>query len=140
VAVFFTDRDLGKRFPLLLAEAGVSVEPHHAHFAHDTPDDVWIAEVARRGWVAVTHNRRIRYTPNEVEAVFNSGLAMLVLIGRANTSDLAANFARTLPRVERFLARHDPPFIAKVFRPSASEIERSQMARGRIELWLDELP
>lgn len=33
--VFFTDRDLGKRFPDILREAGLTVQRHVDHFPHD---------------------------------------------------------------------------------------------------------
>jgi hypothetical protein len=67
--VYFTDRDLGKRFPEILAAAGLNVERHGDHFAPDTPDEVWLEKVGKRGWIALTHDRRIRYKPNERNAV-----------------------------------------------------------------------
>lgn len=118
----------------MLSAAGIGVERHDAHFATDTPDDVWIAEVARRGWVGVSHNRRIRYMPNEVRAVFDSGLALLILVGQARTADLATNFVRTIDRIERFVASHRPPYIAKVFRPAPADVQRNPAAAGRIEM------
>jgi hypothetical protein len=36
---YFTDRDLGKKFPQILAEAGLPVERHADLFAPDGPDD-----------------------------------------------------------------------------------------------------
>jgi hypothetical protein len=36
--VYFTDRDLGQRFPDILESAGLEVERHHSHFADDAPD------------------------------------------------------------------------------------------------------
>ena len=62
--VFFTDRDLGLQFPSILRDAGLSVERHADHFAPACPDDVWLGEVARRAWIALTHDTRIRYKPN----------------------------------------------------------------------------
>jgi hypothetical protein len=67
--VFFTDRDLGVRFGDILAGAGLTVERHRDHFRHDYPDEDWLREVGARGWVALTHNSRIRYTPNELVSV-----------------------------------------------------------------------
>jgi hypothetical protein len=64
--VFFTDRDLGTRFPEILKGAGLSVERHADHFLPDCPDEDWLAEVGKRQWVALTHNLRIRYTPNRL--------------------------------------------------------------------------
>lgn len=140
MATFFTDRDLGKRFPLILRTAGIAVEAHHDHFAPDAEDDEWIPTVAARGWVALTHNHRIRYTPNEIRSVFDHGLALLVVAGHSTTTDLAHNFVRTLPRVERFLDRHVPPYIAKVYRAAPSDLERNPLAAGHIEMWCERLP
>ena len=63
--VYFTDRDLGKRFPDILRSSGLTVEAHGDHFAPDTPDEAWLEAVGKRGWIALTHDRRIRYKPNE---------------------------------------------------------------------------
>lgn len=133
--VYFTDRDLGKQFPEILKSGGLTVERHADHFAHDTPDEVWLETVGKRGWIALTHDRRIRYKPNERDAVVRHGVALLVIVGAAPFADLARAFVANVPTVERFLARHQPPFIAKVHRPSPAEIARRPGAPGRVELW-----
>ena len=43
--IFFTDRDLGKRFPEILASAGLTVERHHDRFAPDASDEEWLRYV-----------------------------------------------------------------------------------------------
>jgi hypothetical protein len=133
--VFFTDRDLGKQFGAILRSGGLTVERHADHFAHDTPDEVWLAEVGRRGWTALTHDGRIRYKPTERDAVMRHGVALLVIVGKAPFPELAKAFVTTLPRIERFLAVHDPPFIAKVYRPLPGDAARRDASPGRIELW-----
>ena len=57
--VYFTDRDLGKQFPGILAQSGFAVERHDQHFAYDAADEKWLRFVGERGWIAVTHDRRI---------------------------------------------------------------------------------
>ena len=111
--VFFTDRDLGRQFPEALRSAGLTVERHSDHFADDALDEEWIAEVAARGWVAVTHDKAISRRPNERAAVFAAGLALIVVVGGAPQSELAANFVSTLPAIHRFLDRHDRPFVER---------------------------
>jgi hypothetical protein len=133
--VFFTDRDLGKQFGAILRAGGLTVERHADHFAPDTPDRTWLAEVGRRGWIALTHDSRIRYKPTERDAVIRHGVALLVIVGKAPFAELAKAFMMTLPRIERFLAAHDPPFIAKVYRPSPGESAQPGGAQGRIDLW-----
>jgi hypothetical protein len=138
--VYFTDRDLGIRFPEILRSAGLRVERHRDHFAHDAPDDQWLGTVGERGWIALTHNRRIRYTPNERDAVMRNRVALLMIVGTAPYPDLARSFVATLPRIERFLTRHQPPFIAKVYRPSPAEAARRKKPPGSIELWYPKQP
>ena len=67
--VFFTDRDLGKRFPEIPAAAGLSVKRHDDLFPPDCPDEQWLSQIGESGWIAITHNARIRYIPNERDAV-----------------------------------------------------------------------
>lgn len=133
--VYFTDRDLGKRFPEILRQSGLTVERHADHFAPDAPDAAWLEDIGKRGWIALTHDRRIRYKPNERDAVMRHGVALLVIVGAAPFPDLARTFVATLTQVEEFLARHTPPFIAKVYRPSPAEVARQSVAPGRVELW-----
>ena len=133
--VFFTDRDLGKRFPETLAAAGLRVERHADHFAHDCPDEIWLEEVGRRGWVAVTHDGRIRYKPNELAAVVRHKVALIVVIGKLPYPLLAHSFVATWARIDSFLDIHTPPFIAKVYRASKSDLEADPTASGNITLW-----
>jgi hypothetical protein len=114
--VFFTDRDLGKQFPEIL-RSSVTVERHQDHFAPNASDETWLEEVGKRGWVALTHDRRIRSKPNELAAVMRNGVALLVIIGKAPHPELARSFVVTFPRVQRFVASHthrptSPRFIS----------------------------
>ena len=134
---FFTDRDLGGEiFPRILAQAGVRVHRHADHFVPDAPDHEWLPVVAGRGWVILSNDLAILRRPLERDAVMRSGARLLVLVGGdARAADLARNFVNTLPAVERFLARHPAPFIAKLYRPNpVTEIERG--TPGSIELKL----
>lgn len=94
-----------------------------------------MAEVGKLGWIALTHDRRIRYKPNERDAVMRNGVGLIVVVGAAPFPELARAFVASLPRVEDFLARHAPPFIAKVYRPGSADGGSSTVAHGRIELW-----
>ena len=96
--VFFTDRDLGKQFPEILREAGLSVERHSDHFAPDRPDEEWLEAVGREGWIAITHDARIRYKPNERAAVVRHRVALLVVVGKTPFPDLARSFEQLLIR------------------------------------------
>ena len=131
--VFFTDRDLGKQVPEILSTAGLSVERHGAHFGPAATDEEWLETVGRNGWIAITHDTRIRYKPNELAAVVRHRVALLVVVGKAPLPELARSYVATLPRIEAFLEAHNAPFIAKVYRGPAPDDATS--STGRIELW-----
>ena len=101
--VYFTDRDLGKQFPCILAEAGIVVERHGDLFQPEGSDEQWLEHCGTNGRIAVSHNSRIRYVPNELEAVKRFKVPLLILVGQVPSSELAHNFVRTLPRIEAFL-------------------------------------
>lgn len=133
--VFFTDRDLGTLFPEVLKGAGFTVERHRDHFAPDCPDEDWLADVGRREWVALTHDARIRYKPNELAAVTRHRVRLLVIVGKAPFLDLAASFVATRSRIEAFLEGAAGPIIAKVYRATPAELAENPAAAGRVERW-----
>lgn len=133
---YFTDRDLGKAFPRTLRRAGLLVQPHDSHFGPTTLDEEWLTKVGVRDWLVITHDQRIRYKPNERDAVMNAGVGMLVLVGAIPHPALAKNFLATLPAIERFIEKHPRPFIAKVYRPSSIPVEELGFQSGRVEMWL----
>ena len=133
--VFFTDRDLGLKFPAVLKQGGMQVERHDDHFAHDASDEEWLAGVSAKGWVAVTHDSRIRYKPNELRAVVEHRAALLVVVGAAPFPELARSFVATSARILEFVITQQRPFIAKVYRPPAAERAERPDAPGHIRLW-----
>lgn len=133
---FFTDRDLGKAFPTYLSENNISVERHVDHFLDDTKDEEWITEIGRRGWVAISHDQRIRHTAVERDAVMVSGLGLFVMIGKSRTIELANNFLNTYPAIEDFLVSQPKPFIAKIHKPPSEVLIKNPKHSGRVILWL----
>ncbi len=133
--VYFTDRDLGKQFPAILISAGLHVERHHDLFPPDGADEQWLEYCGTQGRIAITHDQRIRHKPNEREAVMRHGVALLIVIGKVPYPELARHFVATLPKIEAFLDKHTPPFIAKVYRPSPSDLARNPSASGEVPLW-----
>lgn len=133
--VYFTDRDLGNRFPQILSDGGLVVERHRDHFPPDCPDEEWLRVVGERRWIAVSHDSRIRYKPNELAAVVQHRVTLLVLVGKSKHADLAANFVATERRIAAFLADQTPPLIAKVHRPTPTELARNPNGPGTVTLW-----
>lgn len=133
--VFFTDRDLGTRFPEILSASGLEVRRHRDHFRPDCPDEEWLETVGKNGWIAISHDTRIRYKPNELAAVVRHNVRLLVVIGKAPYPQLAKHFVATTARINEFAEQHSRPWIAKVYRPSPSEVARDPNAKGSIQLW-----
>lgn len=98
--------------------AGFRVERHDDHFSPTTPDEVWLPEVASRGWIAISHDKRIRRVVLQRDAAMRSGLALFMLIGKRH-DELERNLIPTMPRIIRFLEKQSPPFIAHVTRPES---------------------
>jgi len=69
--VFFTDRDLGKRFPEILKASGLTVERHDDHFAPDSADETGLAEVGKRGAGARPAMRSMRSARRETESSYD---------------------------------------------------------------------
>ena len=122
--VFFVDRSLGRlAFARPLYERGLRVELHDDHFDPGCPDQEWLAEAGRRGWVALTRDLRIRYRTLEREAALANGVRMISLTARRlRAEELGRSFADAADRVERFLRRHPHPFIATMGRSGGLRI------------------
>lgn len=132
---FFTDRNLGRRFAESLAAAGINVHRHDDHFRQDCADEEWLTEIGKLGWVAITHDQRIRYKPNELQAVIDARATLLIVVGKAPFPELANCFANSIDKIVEFLDQHQPPLIAKVYRPTSAELVRNPTAAGSVELW-----
>lgn len=136
--VFFTDRNLGKKVPAILRGAGLKVESHLDHFTEkdgtdSTPDEEWLPFVGRRGWILLTLDKRMNYRARQKDQIMMSGLRAFLFTGQATGERHAQNFLRSLPRIARFLARHEGPFIAKL--RLSSERDEAMGRPGSVEMW-----
>jgi hypothetical protein len=116
--VFFIDRSLGRRIVAQgLRKVGEIVEIHDDHFAPDAKDEDWLVEVGKRGWIVLTKDDRIRYRVTERTALASANVRAFVLTsGQLQGTEMAAAFVKALPRINRLVANHAPPFIGRVSR------------------------
>jgi predicted nuclease of predicted toxin-antitoxin system len=116
--VLFIDRDTWSHaLDAALSSAAIPFERHRDHFANDTEDVQWIAEVGRRGWVAVTRDQRIRHRPNELAAVRAAGLHLFALTsGNLSAAETAQVLLRAWPAIQRAVRSTEPPAIWSVTR------------------------
>lgn len=117
---FFLDRGLGRRF---IAEAlraeGLTVHTSHDVFGGDDPkwrpDEVWLPEVTRRGWIILMKDDRVRMKPLERRALMRSK-ARCFCITTANMPgpDMAARFVKHKGGILR-RARKPGPYVYGVY-------------------------
>jgi len=121
--------------PDALVAAGYTVERHRDHFAQDALDATIFLGVGHHpNWVMLTRDKRQRTRADERDAAMRAGLALFIFVGTGMTHpEIAEALAFSAPAILRFRARHEPPFIAKVYRPEW----RSQHRRvARVEMSL----
>jgi hypothetical protein len=110
--VFFVDRSLGRKvIPNALREANERVKTHDELFAQDTPDETWLKEAGRQGWIVLTKDTRIRYHANEIAALLNSQVRAFVLTARGDLTgaEMAAIFIKALPAFKRMAGEIPAP-------------------------------
>lgn len=76
---FFFDNNLSPKYSAMLRALEVDVVHLREAFPKRTHDDVWMPEVAKEGWVAVTQDRAIERRPHEAEVRRRVGLRMIYL-------------------------------------------------------------
>ncbi|MGH7353781.1 MAG: hypothetical protein ACRELS_04285 [Candidatus Rokuibacteriota bacterium] len=111
-------RELGSDdVPNALRAAGALVETHEGNFAPDAPDDHWIPEVGRHGWIVLSKDERMRYRLAEKRAIAQAGVRAFFLVPKGLTGpENGRILAGAVTRMTRFAIGNNPPFIAKVFR------------------------
>ena len=114
--VLFLDENTTSRLVIdALKSAGFKIEIHRDHFSAGTEDAVWLKEVAKRKWIAITRDQRIRYCPNEIAAVRQSGARMIFVTGgNLGSAELAALLATHAIKLGHFIDQRKGPFMAKL--------------------------
>jgi hypothetical protein len=113
---FFTDRDLGPRVAAELMAGGLRVEPYAKHYALDNvPDTTWLRFVGDRGWVALTHNKYIRYERDELDELMLAGVRAFFIIGKGPHLEFARTIIDCQDAIGIFLREHPGPFAARVY-------------------------
>lgn len=108
---FFLDRSLGKTTARHLREHDIVVHliaDHYEKDAQEVPDEVWIAEGCRRGWVLLTKDKRIRYRAEELSAL--DGQLFCLAGGSATIAEMTERILSAMPAIERAVSAHRTGF------------------------------
>ena len=129
--ILFLDRDFGRiHVAAALREAGELVEVHDDHFPQDAEDEVWLPEVTRRGWIALSKDNAIRRAVRrgflQRLTVARCGARLFIFTGSDMTGpQIGATLSEMAPKIRRMAANQPAPFIA------------TAQASGNVVLWRD---
>jgi hypothetical protein len=106
------------------------VEVHAAHFKSGEPDETWLSETARNGWIVLSKDYRLRYREPVLRAIRRASARVFVLkkSEKLKGQEMAAIFVNALRAIYRTVDREPRPFIAKVGKD------------GRVSVWWPERP
>lgn len=110
----YLDRNLGKhQVANALRDAGYAVEIHDDHLPMDAPDEDWISLVGRKGWIALTKDKNIRYRYAELAAVKEHHARVIVIRAKNLTgAEMAVLVVRYNLKIQKYAADNSPPFVA----------------------------
>lgn len=85
-------------------------------FALDTKDPVWLREAGKRGWLVITHDKKIRTRPGERRAIMEHGVGCFILAYRQDLkkAEIAEMVLSALEDMEELFERTPRPFIYTV--------------------------
>lgn len=112
--VFYLDRNLGRRIiPAILSAAQISYEIHDDHLPADAPDEDWIRLCGKQGWIAVTHDAKLKSNLPALEAIRDSVGRVFIVSGANHTGQqvgemLVEHYQILVKRSEQWM----PPFLA----------------------------
>ena len=114
----YLDRNLGKHVIAdALRDAGFHVEVHDDHLPIDAPDEDWVELVGKKGWIALTKDKNIRYRFAELDAI-KTHKARVVVIRAKNVTgnELGELVVKHYEKIQRFSSIHKAPFVAGIER------------------------
>jgi predicted nuclease of predicted toxin-antitoxin system len=98
-----------------LQQRGRLVHMHKQVFPDETPDQIWISDVAGRGWIIVTRDRRLQHRHIEWMAFLRAKARVLWFKGdNASNVEITEGFLSALSKIDALVAQLQPPYIIKV--------------------------
>lgn len=112
---FFDSTNMVRELADALHQRGRLVHMHNQVFPDRTPDRIWIPEVANRGWIILTRDKRLQTRHIEWMALLRAKARVLWFKGdRASNVEITEGFLTALPKIDRIIAALTPPYIIKI--------------------------
>jgi len=113
---YFFDNNLSPMLTNGLRAFGEDVCHLREVFPANTPDEVWLPEIGRRGWFLVTHDKRIPRNPPEAQALVQAGVGVFVFthskkLARWSWVELVV---RRWSGIVGWAQHHDRPFVVGI--------------------------
>lgn len=122
----FFDRNMGHALPEALRLLGLPTEKHDDHFAANAHDEEWLPEVGRRGWVVITHDKRIRTNESQRKALLDHGVGCFVLRGTGHLTRWAMvrMIARHWDHIDKTVKTAARPFLHRLYARGGAKPEQ----------------
>lgn len=114
--MIFIDRSIPRSVADRLKEVRDDVLWLEDRFPHDVPDEVWLEEAGKRGWLVITHDAKIRTRPGERRAIMDHGAGCFILTYKQDLTktDILALISSVLEHMEALFGNTQRPFIYTV--------------------------
>lgn len=85
-------------------------------FFLDTKDPVWLREAGDKGWLVITHDKKVRTRPGERRAIMEHGVGCFILTYKQDLKkpEIAELVLKNLEEMEKMFAKTPRPFIYTV--------------------------
>jgi len=115
------DRSLGRlKVAAALRDAGATIEIHDDRFPPDAPDELWLREAGKKGWVVLTKDKNIRFHSREKMALVSHDVQAFVLTaGALNGDEMAEIFVGALEKITTVISKNKSGFVATISRGGA---------------------
>lgn len=117
----------------VLRDGGMLVESHGAHFKPTASDAEWLGELNAKGWVGLSKDKAISFSPLAVATIMTSGAKLFICVGKATHYRLARNILHSRHKLDQFVRKHNQPFIARLYMAPDHKYEREKA--GEIKMW-----
>lgn len=114
--MIFIDASLPKTVADELKKVREDIVFKHDIFLPGTDDAVWLRRVGVEGWLAITHDKRIRTRDGERDAIMTHGVGCFILTYKQDLQkpEIVRMVFEYLPEMERKFCSTPRPFIYTV--------------------------